>query len=264
MKTIELLNKKYEYPTSWRDVSVMHYQKIHSVIEKQKEEDDDEDILKSINNQIEVISMYTNIPVDVLKKEEPKKMVEFMQDLQFLKEEIPSKQINEFTFKDDKYIVIQSLMKTEFQDFVSLENILQRDNFIGNLHWILAVMCRKAVDETLDDYDVEERAKEFLALDMVTVNNIAVFFYTLEKIYRLNSALSSNPKEMIEAKIAEVDMNFSKKRDGLGLLTRLQIGIIRLWYKSYVRLVRKSYISTPAKPSLIKRLKKRWKRKTKN
>lgn len=258
MKTIELLNKKYTYPTKWEEITLEQYQKIDVLIKEFKEDDNE---IQKVLEKIRMISAYTNIPFDVLKQvKPPHKVLDLIKDLTYLDNEIPSKQINEFVFKGVKYYVINSLMEVQFQDYVSLENVLQREDFVGNMHYIMAVMCRKSLDETIDDYDIEERAKLFLGLDMVTINNVAVFFYTLEKISLITSHIYSNPKEVVEMKIAEVEKSFSRKLDGVGWLTRLRIGIIRLWFRYFVKDVMKSYIFTAAKSSTIKSKQRRWKK----
>ena len=243
MKTVELLMKNYNIPTSWLDISIKHYQKIHKLLDVETDSGDD---LNDLFKQIEIISAYIDVPVDVLKKENPQKILNLIQDLKFLQSEIPSKQITMFNFNKQTYYVIQSLMETQFQDYVSLENLLQREDFVGNLHYILAVMCRKTFEETLDDYDVDKRAKEFLDLDMVTVNNIAVFFYSVAKTLNLTSLLSSNPKEIVEAKIQEVKTSLIPQA-GMGWYMRWQHGFIVKWFYSYIRQLKKSYIFTQQK-----------------
>lgn len=228
MKRVILNGLEYNIPTSWEDITIKDYQRIYKQIgiynesvkkEKINEFDDVMEIIK-------LISVYSSIPEKELKIANINDVVGIINDMSFIKDEIPSKQIVEFKFKNKTYNVIQSLHKQQFQDYVSLENIIQRGNNVENMHYILAIMAREGVDETLDDYDVDERAKEFLNLDIITANNISVFFSSLEKVYTQISTLYSHPKEVIQMKAQEV-MNSLNALDGQGWFTRWQIGITK-------------------------------------
>lgn len=231
MKTVELLGKNYTYPTNWDDVTISDYQRIRKYIDEfndveQVEADDLNDLLKQIN----LIAAYTNIPVQTLRKEKPSKLFNMINDLKFLSTDIPSKQVVEFVFKDKTYSVIQSLLNQEFQDYISLENLIQQDNLIAVLHLIVSVLSRERFDETLDDYDVHQRGELFKDLPITVANNIAVFFYQCAKSYSITSQLYSNPEELVETKLNELTICLNEL-DGKGWLTRLQVGIIRRYIK---------------------------------
>jgi hypothetical protein len=227
MKTIKLFNKDYQYPTCWQDITIADYQRIHKQIKDYNENDDG---LKELLQQINLISSYTKIPVNVLKTEKTSKIIEMVNDLKFLHTDIPSEQIVEFEFNGIKYNVMQSLINQQFQDFISLENLVQQDEILDVMHLIIAVMARKSVDETLDDYDVQARAEQFKSLSITVANNVSVFFYHCVKKYEQLSRLYSNPEGLIQVKAEEV-MSYMKNLDGKGLLTRLQVGIIRRYLK---------------------------------
>lgn len=228
MKRVILNELEYIIPTSWDDITIKDYQRIYKQIGiynesvKEKKINEFDDVMESIK----LVSAYSSIPEKELKIADISNVIGIINDMSFIKEEIPSKQIVEFKFKNKLYNVIQSLHKQQFQDYVSLENILQRGNNIENMHYILAIMSRIGVEETLDDYDVDERANEFLNLDIITANNISVFFSSLEKVYTQISMLSSHPKEVIQMKAQEV-MNSLNELDGQGWYTRWQIGITK-------------------------------------
>lgn len=265
MKRVILNELEYHIPTSWDDITIKDYQRIYKQIGKYNEsmEEDTVDKFEDIYESIRLISAYSDIPEKELKIANINDVIGIINDMSFIKKEIPSKQIVEFKFKNKVYNVIQSLHKQQFQDFVSLENILQRGNNIDNMHYILAIMAREGVDETLDDYDVDERAKEFLNLDIITANNISVFFSSLEKVYTQISTLSSHPKEVIQMKAQEV-MNFLKEQDGQGWFTRWQIGITKRLVKYLEKRSMKYFTSRVPKYSikesklkiLIKKVKK--------
>jgi len=241
MKKIRLLNKEYSYPTSWEDISIADYQRIQHQL-KQYEEDEDD--IKDLLNKINLISAYTYIPIHVLKTEKTSKVIEMVADLKFLTTEIPSEHIVEFEFKGEKYNVMQTLIAAQFQDYISLENLIQQDDLINVMHLIVAVISRKSDSETLDDYDVKARAEEFKALPITIANNISVFFYQCAKNYERISQLYSNPDQVVDIKVEEL-MNSLINSAGKGLLTRLQIGIIRRYIK-YIVPKWKKYLRTIA------------------
>lgn len=228
MKRVILNELEYYIPTSWDDITIKDYQRIYKQIGNYNESVKEEKIneFDDVMESIKLVSAYSSIPEKELKIANISDVIGIINDMSFIKEEIPSKQIVEFKFKNKVYNVIQSLHKQQFQDYVSLENILQRGNNVENMHYILAIMSREGIDETLDDYDVDERAKEFLNLDIITANNISVFFSSLEKVYTQISMLSSHPKEVIQMKAQEV-MSSLNALDGQGWYTRWQIGITK-------------------------------------
>lgn len=224
MKEIILNKKSYNIPESWYDITIKHFQEIYNG----NKEEEDETITK-LNKQFRTLSLYTSIPVDELKHGNIKEVSEISNYLTFITEEIPSKQITEFEHNGIKYNVVQGLSKQQFQDYVSLENVLQHSNRIDQLHYILAILARKSPEETLDDYDVDERAKEFLSVDIVTAHNVSLFFSALGKVYNTHGTIYSNPQKLIKMKSKEVQESFSTMQVGKGWFMNFVIGIMKRW-----------------------------------
>jgi len=243
MKTIEFKGEKYKVPTSWSEIT----------LEKQIQVSNDQTEFKNdITKKLSLISAYAEIPIDIIKHSTPAEAGKLFQHMKFLKNDIPDKQIAEFTFKGDKYYVAQNLLDSEFQDYLSMEIAIQNNEgkIYNALPQMIAVLCKKQKEdgelETLDDYDVNERAEMFKQLPISIANGLAVFFYQSEKISKIRSLLYSNKNQIILKKAEEVE-NTLKKQGGKGLLSRLLIGILLSYIRYIKRIAQKSSNSTQSK-----------------
>ena len=243
MKTIQFNNNKYQCPQSWSEVS----------LEKQIKVTKDSEIFKTeATKRIALLSGYIGIDPDEMRKADIKKIMPMFNHLQFLKEPVPEKLVSEFVFKNETYYVAQNLITQEFQDFVSLENIMNdtKGSVLESLPYIIAILAKRKKEsgefESMDDYDVEERALEFKQLPISIANGIAVFFYSSEKLSTITTQLYSNPVNLIQVKAKEV-LDTMKPQDGQGLLIRWLTGLSRSYIMSIKRNAEKYFTSTPAK-----------------
>jgi hypothetical protein len=243
MKKFQLNKVTYSVPTSWSEVTLRH----QINVEQSANKIIDNEALR----KIAYISGYCNIPLEVLKKTPMPKINKLFQHLKFTNEELPTKPIQEFTFKGEKYTVMNSLLESQFQDFVSCETALQnfKDSPTRALPYIIAILAKKE-NETLDDYDIEKRAEHFMELPLTIVEPLRVFFYAIENWSQLHTQLSSmeGRQAILNAK-ASVLKNTLSKRDGLGWLRNLlRLMLLRL-VKSYEKNWNKFFRSIQSKSS---------------
>jgi len=242
MRSIELNNKKYIIPEKWSEVTLRMQMKVSADTEKISIEE-----LK----KYAILSGYAGIPVEELKHANISNLNEMFKALKFLNTEITTEPIIEFDFNGKHYYCGQNLVDMEFQDFISIENLLTEysGHTYDALPTILAIMCKQkkanGVLESIDDYNVQERAKEFMDLPITIAQSLSLFFSTSEIMFSNSIQLFSNPeslKEIMEKQIEEA-MNTLKQLGGKGLLTRWLAGILR-WYLKYIRRqLRKHYTS---------------------
>jgi hypothetical protein len=242
-KIIKLGNTEYSIPTSWDDITLGHYQTIYRKLK--------------VGDTIENISAYTNIPVNVIKTSQRDHIAPILNCLQFMLTDIETKQINEFTHNGVYYTVMQSLYNSQFQDYVSLQNIIQYDesNGVDVLHKVLAVMCRTSVSETLDDYDVDVRANEFKSLPFPIANNIGAFFLRFSESLQMISSLYSEIPNLIQK---EIEASYSKEWVGKALLTKLRIIVSQIYIRYMYRQLLKSYNSIHISSLKVEKKRKRW------
>lgn len=248
MKTIEFNKNKYIVPESWKEVSVKQQIEAHRLSQNEK-------YVKAIG----VLSAYTNIPVEDLKKAKTPMLLETMKHLAFINTPISSEPLFEFEYKGDKYNVVENIMQQQFQDFIALQTAIAeyKDDYWKQLTFILAIMAKKK-GETLDSYDVTERASYLEDIDVETVNRVAAFFLSSKKALRLISALSSPQAQgiILQSKSEELSSTLSRLKTlrGGNLLIRLWIFVSRLWLRFYMRQWEKRFNSQhSSKP------KKSWK-----
>lgn len=269
MKTITLNGKKYIIPEKWSEVTLRMQMKVSADTEK---------ITLEQLKKYAILSGYIGIPVEELKRINISELNEVFKSLKFLNTEITTEPIIEFDFNGKHYYCGQNLVDMEFQDFISIENLLTEysGHTYDALPTILAIMCKQkkkiyknkytgkilhiipirieekkdveetdGILETIDDYNVQERAKEFMDLPITIAQSLSLFFSTSETMFSNSIQLFSNPENLKAITEKQIDeaMNTLKQLGGKGLLTRWLAGILR-WYLKYIRRqLRKHYTS---------------------
>ena len=229
MKTITINGEKYDIPQSWEDITLGKQIKVSKYID-----DFDTEELQTIG----MLGAYVDIPLDKLRKMKMTDVNRLSKHVDFLNKPLPTDMISEFLFKNNTYYVGQNLVDTEFQDFVSIQNAMQKysGNTIQALPLIIAIMAKRkkenGVLETLDDYDIQQRAKMFEELPITIAHRVSLFFYHSIEVSQMVSHIYSNPKMLIQVKINELK-SMIQKQGGVGLLMRWRNGIL-LWYLKYI------------------------------
>lgn len=229
MKTITINGKKYSTPENWNEITLETQIRVNDYMET------------FTNERIKSMAMmagYLNIPIDELKRMKLTDANKLAKHVSFLNKPIESQAQTQFDFNGETYYVGQNLLETEFQDFVSIQNTMQ--NVSGNtltvLPTIIAIMAKRkkacGTLESLDDYDVEARSKEFLQVPITVANNLSVFFYQSINVLHLTTHLYSNPKALAQRKIEEC-RNTVKQQGGRGLLIRWLRGT-SLYYLRFI------------------------------
>lgn len=240
MKKIKFKEVEYNVPESWNEVTLKQLIKVM---------DDAKEIKSEALKKIALLSGYANIPIEVIKHSTKNDIEKLAGYLSFLNSPLPDKPITEFEFKGHKYYVMPSLMKAEFQDFINLETALQnfKDENYKALPYVMAIVAKRE-NETLSDFDLEERAKLFEELPLSIVEPIRVFFYQIGTLSQIHSASSS--LKVIEAQInakAILLENSLKEQVGGGFVTRLLRGITVRWIRFLNRKSKKYFNSIQSK-----------------
>ena len=247
MKTIKFNNKSYQIPTCWEEVTLEMQIKVSDIAAGEK-----------YVQTLGIIAGYTGIDVQELKNSPINNLVDVMKQLKFIDKPIPAEPIFKFEFKGSEYIINPDILNQEFQDFVAIQTAIAEhaDSQWKLTPYILAVMAKKA-GETLDDFDVNTRAKEFLQLDVTIANRVSAFFLNNTKILNLLMMYSSPVarEEILQSKIGELNSSLNKlqKQRGGNLLIRLWI----MTSRKYIKFLRKEwerYFNSPASDNS----KKKW------
>ena len=243
MKKIKLNGKSYSCPESWAEITLKQQMQVSA---------DSEAIELEQLKKYAILSGYAGIPIQELKRAKITDLTQLFKSIEFLNKDLPSTPLTEFDFNGKHYYVGQNIIEMEFQDFISMENAIAETsgNTYNAMPTILAIMCKQKKDngvlESLDEYDVLKRAKEFEALPISIAHGLSLFFSTSEKVYSTIIQLFSNPDSQKALVMNRIDSaeNTLKELDGKGWLTRLQTGILRYWLKSTRRHVDKHFTST--------------------
>ena len=241
MRTIQFLNKKYEVPTNWNEVSLDMQVKVSEVAS-----------LQSHVKMLGIIAGYCGIPVVDLKSAKINKIQDLMASLEFMKEPIPINKSLEWEFEGNEYIVDKNLGDMEFQDFISVQTILSEnvETYYKALPIVIAILCKRK-GETLDDFDIHERAKVMGRMPISTASSIAAFFLLNENYYKLLTHLSSPhaQQEIVLGKLRELKRttNLLAQQHGTTMRYKFLMGVIKTYNKYLEQRLLKHFKSSQSK-----------------
>jgi hypothetical protein len=227
MKTIEFQEKLYNVPTEWQEVTLGMQIKTSELV----------DILEDAE-LIAIIAGYTGIPVDELRLSNLKAIEPIVDILDFIYMPYVPVPTNEFIYKEERYSTKHDIAEVCFEDWVSVQTILynHRDNPVLGLPKILASLYKKA-DETLDDFNLNDRSGYFMDLPITIARDCEGFFLTNLQAYKGISQLSLIIKEeekLILSTLIELDNTMIRRKaeNGISFSTKLVIMISRIyiWY----------------------------------
>jgi hypothetical protein len=201
-----------------------------------------------------IIAGYTGIPVDELKSVKINKVNDLMAGLKFMKEPIPINKKLEWKFEGRDYVVDKNLGDMQFQDFVSIQTILaeNEDTYYKALPIVVAILCKRK-GETLDDFDIHERAKIMGRMPISIASSIASFFLLNENYYKLLTHLSSPhaQQEIVLGKLRELKRTTNRlgQHNGMTMRYRFLMGVIKTYNKYLEQKLVRHYKSIPSKSS---------------
>jgi hypothetical protein len=227
MKTIKFNEKEYQVPECWSECTL-------KMIVKSGELDE---ILPDAP-LVSIISAYTGIPVKELTTSKQSEVEEILKILEFIYTPYKPEINNEFEFQGEKYSAEEDLSNQSFGDFVSVETILYnyKDKPLQGLPRMIAVLCKKD-GESLEDINIDERAKLFADLPLTIAKDVEGFFLVSQISYNAISQLSLTIPDMeksIQLQLIELKRIIKARKVHIGgfSLMKLQIGYyqIYLWY----------------------------------
>jgi hypothetical protein len=258
MTSIKVNDIEYKIPTSWDDITVQQQIEISKVVERDEE-----------FRNVHMISTYTGIDMDLIRKMNINHFKKILHIMKFLKEPIENKVIKSIIHNGEEYFIADSILAGQTQDFLSIEGLMKKysANQVEALPYVIAVIARKN-GETIDSFDIYKRAEEFRTLPYSTANNIWFFFAVIEKAYSIDTKQSL----VVMDQQLELTLNYSKnlltQLDGLTLWKKL-LRVILLLYIKYIRKSWKNFLTTTQsvhskenwKQRLMKRISKKHGRK---
>jgi len=237
MKTIVINKKEYLCPENWKDVSVRMQIKAESISDTQT-------YVKNLG----ILSAYINMPIEELRTADILEVKQALECLDFIDITVEAQPVFEFEYKDNKYSVADTIMKQEFQDWLSSQTAIAeyRDNNWKLLTYLLATMAKRD-GEKLSDYDVNERAEHFMDIDVQTIKSVGAFFLSKKQALDviMMYCLPEARQEILQSKLRELinTVNKLKKQRGGKWHIRLWIGVMRLSIRYYTRLLQKYFNS---------------------
>jgi len=226
MKEVQFNEKTYNIPTSWQEVTIgmlMRVSEYEAIVE-------DAPI-------ISIIAGYTGIEITELKTSRVQEVQEIMEILDFIYTPYVAVPSNRFTYDGIEYAANESIEETEFQDWVSVQTTLyqHRDNQVMGLTKLIAIICKKD-RETLDDFNVIDRARMFEGLPMTIGKDVEGFFLaSLTALNAITLLYSSIPdqEKLVLHRFSELNDIMKQRQVERGWYSpmRFVIGIYRLYLR---------------------------------
>lgn len=227
MKQIFLNNSFFSIPVSWEEITIRQQLNVEAFV---KENPD--------FPSLAMIAGYCNIPIEELKTFHIKDIRQILEHLTFVKNQMPSNPVHEFEFKNEKYIVTDTLIRSQFQDFLTIEQLLDnhKNDQYKALPFIIAVVAKKQ-NEVLTDYDLTQRAKLFEELPLTIAHSIYLFFCLIARISSVDfHKVLQNQDQEINSLMNSIQDTL-KKQNGGGL----PIHFARKTLQIYLKYLRKSW-----------------------
>lgn len=254
MKTIKFNGKDYLIPQKWEEVTLEMLIKASEISE-----------LLTEAPVIAIIHAYTGIPISELKSNKATEVTLILEDMAFIADMYKPKPIYSFTLDNIEYKCEEELVNQRFEDWVALQTTIANyeNDRVRALPYMIAILCKRD-GETLDSFNLEERAKLFLTLPMTVCKDVEAFFLSIMQAYKALSLLSTTQdvqRELVLHKVQELSNIMSKRKGQTGIFsgTRVRIGIwqMQLWW---VKKVLEKYFSLPPSSNS----KKNWVQTCKN
>ena len=272
MKQIVFNNKKYFIPTKWSEITLEQKLKHESLMQ---EYSDLEEIM--------LVSSFCAIPerelMVILKDSKEALVYETIKEtLRFVTVPYTPQPIAEFTHRGNTYYVDESDMTNA--EYVSIATVRENHalDYKTMVTKLIAIRCKRKLEapeynvvvkkllfkknktirtikeyETLNDYNISERAQEFLDLPITTVLDLQAFFLGKNLVSSLATRLSSDQdlqEKLLLPQLRELKniMKASQQRvHGGSFITKWQIGIYLFYIKYLIKALEKRSNSAVSK-----------------
>tara|TARA_R110002051_G_scaffold216150_2_gene280522 strand:- start:1332 stop:1934 length:603 start_codon:yes stop_codon:yes gene_type:complete len=195
---IKINNKKktYSFIDSWNDVSLNSLSRFLAYSK-----------LDATAQALNTINLFSDMPKDVIKKLSLEDVLQLMKMLTSMQNEVDAVHKATFTIEGKKYGFIPSLEDITLGEYADIESFI-KGGIETNLPNIMSVLFRPIVEENAKSYSIEgydgtsqkERAKIFMDMNAVQVQNSMVFFCNFVNVLSKISVLYLELKEKLEKK----------------------------------------------------------------
>lgn len=246
-------------PTTWSDITIGQQIKFEELNK-----------LNTGYTSINMIAAYTSSDVEEIKKLHINEITDILNKFQFVtSNQIPTTEVlHEFDYKGHTYYISPTLLKAEFQDFISIENLqLQyKDNLFLALPKIIAVLAKRK-NESLTDFDLDIRSKEFHDLPITVAYSIYLFFCLIVNQSQVDFQKTLEEVNESVQTYKDYITTIIQRPGGSGLFTRLLkvtlqkyvLFLLKNWNSFYI-----GYNSNRPKMNWIQKFRKyiirKWKR----
>lgn len=188
---IEGLNKTYNIPTSWDEVSVRQFNQLYRF----KNENSNE-LLGVVN----LISAISDIDTSILLQMDIDDFKSLTSQVEFVTTEVPKVEVDYLEVNGDKYYLYTDFNKLTTGEVITLETILESSNF--DIHKVMTdLLClflrKKDSEGRFEKFttDMLKRKDMFLELPVSQIYHVFGFFLGGRNTSKNNTKDSTNNKD---------------------------------------------------------------------
>jgi len=192
-------NKLYEFPTSWDEINISTYKKLHQLDKPESEND--------LLYLFEIINVLSNIDKEILYQMDINQFQELSKQLSFIYDEVKNNQVDYVEVDGEKYYLYTDFNKYNAGEIISIDTILKRNNYdyISCMSELCCIFLRKKIDDKIEPFNTEllGRKNTFDNLKVSDVNNVFSFFLfggDLPKNNTKDSTKAKNPKKKVSSR----------------------------------------------------------------
>ena len=182
--------KQYQFPTTWREITIDIYQKIH-----QLEKPEDENNLMYLFDLITVLS---GIDKTILYQMDINQFQLIAEQLKFVYTPVEVVSVDYVEIEGEKYYLYKDYDKYNAGEIISIDTILRQTNYdyIKCMTDLLCVFLRKKVEGKIEPFttDLFNRKDLFKNLNISEVNNVLSFFLSGNDLLPTTIKDSTNDK----------------------------------------------------------------------
>lgn len=188
---IDGVNNYFEVPSSWSEVTVKMFDKIHNI---------ERDGLSDLNLSIKTIAAITGVDEEIVGQLDFDSFGQLADALSFISEDIQTTEVEHIEVGDVKYYLKKDFDKLNVGEVASLELILEKhkSNIVSAMPEMLCILLRqKKENGELESFKNEfmSRREIFEEVSIVDVNDLFVFFSDGGNSFPSNTQDSSRSQE---------------------------------------------------------------------
>lgn len=189
----------YEFPTSWKEITIDIYKKIHELPQPEDE--------NNLMYLFDIINTLSGIDKTILYQMNIEQFQTIAEQLKFVYTPVEVVSVDYVEINGEKYYLYTDFNKYNAGEIITVDTLLKQSNYdyIKCMTDLLCVFLRKKIDDKIEPFttDLFKRKELYGKLNISDVNNVFSFFLTgdaLSQTTTKDSISNKSPKKTASSK----------------------------------------------------------------